>query len=373
MLVAARDERCLAQVLVIAAALSVQDPRERPLEQAAAADERHARFADERSDFLAFLKLWKLLGRAELAAAMPRQFPLATRACANGATSHGAAAEARWTELDWPASSAQRRRSPRAIARSTARCSPACSATSACRTKAMTQLHRRARHQVLGASGLVDEEAGQVDRRRRAGRDDAALRAQRRRHRAEVAGGDRRAPAQARIAERPALGEDRARRWWRSSAARCTGCRCTPTGACTTGRSTRSSSREIFIRSALVEGDYDTRAPFFAHNRRLVARHRAPGAQVAPPRHPGGRRADPRVLRRSAFRREVPQRRADFERWRAQAERSRAAPALPLARGPDAPRGRGHHHRELPARARARRRTASRSSTTSSPARRATA
>src|SRR5258706_237636 len=56
MLVAARTEGCLAQVLVIAAALSVQDPRERPMERAAAADERHARFADERSDFLGFRK-----------------------------------------------------------------------------------------------------------------------------------------------------------------------------------------------------------------------------------------------------------------------------------------------------------------------------
>jgi len=44
---------------VIAAALSLQDPRERPLDKAAAADERHAKFDDERSDFLAFLKLWK--------------------------------------------------------------------------------------------------------------------------------------------------------------------------------------------------------------------------------------------------------------------------------------------------------------------------
>ena len=60
MLVAARAEGCLREVLIIAAALSVRDPRERPLERAAAADERHARFADERSDFLAFLKLWKL-------------------------------------------------------------------------------------------------------------------------------------------------------------------------------------------------------------------------------------------------------------------------------------------------------------------------
>src|SRR4029453_13375080 len=60
MLVAARAEGCLEQVAVIAAALSVQDPRERPLERAAAADEKHARFADESSDFLAYLKLWKV-------------------------------------------------------------------------------------------------------------------------------------------------------------------------------------------------------------------------------------------------------------------------------------------------------------------------
>src|SRR5258706_3557512 len=60
MLIAAREERCLAQVRVIAAALSVQDPRERPLDKASLADERHAKFADERSDFLAFLKMAEL-------------------------------------------------------------------------------------------------------------------------------------------------------------------------------------------------------------------------------------------------------------------------------------------------------------------------
>ena len=62
MLVAARTEGCLEQMLVIAAALSVQDPRDRPLEKAAAADERHAKFADQRSDFLGFLKLWNVFG-----------------------------------------------------------------------------------------------------------------------------------------------------------------------------------------------------------------------------------------------------------------------------------------------------------------------
>src|SRR5258708_2289574 len=60
MLIAAREERCLVQVRLIAGALSPHDPRERPLAPAAAADERHAKFADERSDFLAFLKMAEL-------------------------------------------------------------------------------------------------------------------------------------------------------------------------------------------------------------------------------------------------------------------------------------------------------------------------
>jgi ATP-dependent helicase HrpA len=59
MVLAGRAEGCLAEVLVIAAALAVQDPRERPMERAQAADEAHKLFADEKSDFLAYLKLWK--------------------------------------------------------------------------------------------------------------------------------------------------------------------------------------------------------------------------------------------------------------------------------------------------------------------------
>ncbi len=59
MIVAASEEECLPEVLVIGAALSVQDPRERPLDKQAAADEAHALFKDERSDFLGYLRLWK--------------------------------------------------------------------------------------------------------------------------------------------------------------------------------------------------------------------------------------------------------------------------------------------------------------------------
>ena len=59
MLVEADRTGCLREVLVIAAALSVQDPRERPVEQRQAADEKHARFAADGSDFLSYLNLWR--------------------------------------------------------------------------------------------------------------------------------------------------------------------------------------------------------------------------------------------------------------------------------------------------------------------------
>ena len=52
---------CLREVLVVTAALSVQDPRERPVEHRARADQLHARFRDPRSDFLAWLALWRHL------------------------------------------------------------------------------------------------------------------------------------------------------------------------------------------------------------------------------------------------------------------------------------------------------------------------
>ncbi|MFI1741574.1 ATP-dependent RNA helicase HrpA [Streptomyces sioyaensis] len=50
---------CVREVMVIAAALSIQDPRERPADKQQQADQQHARFKDESSDFLAFLNLWR--------------------------------------------------------------------------------------------------------------------------------------------------------------------------------------------------------------------------------------------------------------------------------------------------------------------------
>ncbi len=77
MLIAAREHGCLAEVLVIAAFLSIQDPRERPLEQQAAADECHRRFADADSDFIAILRLWAHINALDAQRKSARKFRLA--------------------------------------------------------------------------------------------------------------------------------------------------------------------------------------------------------------------------------------------------------------------------------------------------------
>ena len=64
MILAAKAEGSLAEVLIIAAVLSLQDPRERPLERAGAADAAQLKFDDEKSDFLSWLKLWKFYHEA---------------------------------------------------------------------------------------------------------------------------------------------------------------------------------------------------------------------------------------------------------------------------------------------------------------------
>ncbi|MFD9544271.1 ATP-dependent RNA helicase HrpA [Streptomyces sp. NPDC060022] len=61
MVIEADTNGCAREVMVIAAALSIQDPRERPSEKQTQADQQHARFKDETSDFLAFLNLWRYI------------------------------------------------------------------------------------------------------------------------------------------------------------------------------------------------------------------------------------------------------------------------------------------------------------------------
>jgi len=61
MLLAAADEGCVSEILIIVSALSVQDPRERPFDKRSAADEMHAEFNHEKSDFMAWLAIWSFV------------------------------------------------------------------------------------------------------------------------------------------------------------------------------------------------------------------------------------------------------------------------------------------------------------------------
>ena len=81
MIFAADKEGALAEILIIAAALEIQDPRTRPVEKQKAADEAHEQFADERSDFFALLNVWdfyhqlkKDLSRGRLKKACQQKF-----------------------------------------------------------------------------------------------------------------------------------------------------------------------------------------------------------------------------------------------------------------------------------------------------------
>ncbi|WP_194755562.1 ATP-dependent RNA helicase HrpA [Aliidiomarina indica] len=67
MVLAAQDFHSVREVLIITAALSIQDPRERPHDKQQKADELHRRFSDDRSDFVSWLKLWNYLQEQQTA------------------------------------------------------------------------------------------------------------------------------------------------------------------------------------------------------------------------------------------------------------------------------------------------------------------
>ena len=109
-----------------------------------------------------------------------------------------------------------------------------------------------------------------------------------------------------------------------------------------------AESREIFIREALVAGEFKTQAPFFAHNRKLIAdiealEHKARRPDVL---------VDDELIFAfydSAHSGADIHNGAAFEHWRKEAERSNAEIAVPEKRRPDAARGGGHHHRPVSA------------------------
>jgi ATP-dependent RNA helicase HrpA len=313
MLIAAREESCLEQVLVIASALSVQDPRVRPMENPAAADERHKRFADERSDFLAYLKLWTLFeSKWEKAC---RESSLSVPRMREWRDVHSQL-HANVVELGWRSS----------------RADPA-------KPEGYRAIHRALLAGLLGNVGLRDAEGGSYtgargmkfwvhpgSGARKTGRWLVA---------AELVETTR-LFARTVAAIEPQWLEDlgahlikrhRERPHWEKTRAQVValergalyGLPVYVNRRIDFGPLEPALAREIFIRAALVEGDFETRAPFFAHNRKLLH-------EIERLEHKS-RRPDILVddaLIHAFYDARIPEgihNGADFERWRSAAER----------------------------------------------------
>ena len=269
MVLAAKSENALREVLVIAAGLSVQDPRQRPSERAAAADEAQKRFDDEKSDFLSWIKLWNFF---EEALAQRKSSRRLHEACREHFLSfnrmrewrdiHGQLKEL-VVELGWRISE-----------------TPA----------NYEQVHRALLAGLLGNVGTKTEDGNYLGARgirfwihpgsgvrRKAGRWVMA---------AELTETTRlyaRCVATVEPEWLESVGTHLVKRHqyephWEKQPARVAAFeRATLYGLVLYakrrvhyGPMDPVESRKIFIRQALVEGDYDTRAPFFSHNRRLV-------------------------------------------------------------------------------------------------------
>jgi len=316
MLVAARAERCLEQVLIIAAALSVQDPRERPLERASAADEKHARFADESSDFLSYLKLWQVFdGKMEKVC---RESFLSIPRMREWRDVHLQLKKA-LEELEWRFSSVDPQK-----------------------PEGYRAIHRALLAGLLGNVGMRDEADGNFTGARgikfwihpgswtkKPGRWIVA---------GELVETTRlyaRCVASIEPKWLEELGghlikRDRQEPHWEKSRGQVValergtlyGLPIYANRRVNYGLLDPAASREIFIRAALVEGDFESRAPFFAHNRRLAA-------DIERLEHKS-RRPDILVddeLVHAFYDQRVPQGvhdAASFETWRKEAERADA-------------------------------------------------
>jgi ATP-dependent RNA helicase HrpA len=317
MVLAAKSENALGEVLVIAAALSVQDPRQRPSERAAAADEAQKRFNDEKSDFLSWLKLWRFFDEALAHRKSSRKLHetcrehfLSFNRMREWRDIHGQIKELA-VELGWRISE-----------------TPA----------TYQQVHQALLAGLLGNVGMKTEEGNYLGARgirfwihpasgvrRKAGRWVMA---------AELTETTRlyaRCVATIEPEWLESIGAHLVKRHqyephWEKQPARVAAFeRGTLYGLLLYakrrvhyGPMDPVESRRIFIRQALVEGDYDTRAPFFLHNRRLTR-------EIEQLEHKS-RRPDVLVddeLIQAFYESLVPEgihSGADFDRWRREAE-----------------------------------------------------
>ncbi|SDV47597.1 ATP-dependent RNA helicase HrpA [Chitinasiproducens palmae] len=271
MILAARERDALGEVLIIAAALSVQDPRERPAEQQEAADTAHRRFADEKSEFLSWLKIWRWFEDAVANRQSNRQL---VDACRANFLSHLRLRE--WRDVHAQLVTVAREQGWR-IAQTEA---------------TYEQIHLSLLAGLLGNVGMkAEDEPHYLGARgikffpwpgsllgKKAGRWVLA---------AEMVETTRLyARTLARIEPEwiEAVGahllrRSRAEPHWEKKAGRVVAFeRATLYGLTIYQRrrvdfgkgGERERAREIFIRQALVEGEFDTRLPFFAHNRKQI-------------------------------------------------------------------------------------------------------
>ena len=288
MVLAAKDAGSLAEVLVIAAALAVQDPRDRPLEHAQAADAAQKKFSDEQSDFLGYLKLWAFFEESlhhesnRRLHALCRQHFLSFSRMREWRDIHSQLKELAG-ELGWKAGTLR----------------PADEVATS--PVLYAQVHRALLAGLLGNVGMRNEEGGSSERRGPAVAPYIGARGVKfwihpgsslgkkrpqwiiaaeitettRLYGRSVAGV---LPEWLEEAGAHLLKRSQSEPHWEKKAERVValergvlyGLPVYVNRRVNFGALDPVRAREIFIRQALVEGDYETRAPFFQHNRRLV-------------------------------------------------------------------------------------------------------
>jgi len=271
MILAANEEGSLGEVIVIAGALAIQDPRERPMERAQAADQAQKRFDDDKSDFISFLKLWTFFEEASHAQSRRKM----QRQCHDLFLSYNRMREWRDTvaqlrelagELGWKVADPSMDPSRYLI------------------------IHRALLTGLLGNVGLKGEDGAFLGARgikfhvhpgssiaKKAPRwvMAAELTETTRLYARNVAGID---PRWIESVGKHLVRKTHTQPHWEKKAAQVMALeRGTLYGIpvyinrrVPFGHIDRETSRNLFIREALIVGDYDTRAPFFVHNQKLV-------------------------------------------------------------------------------------------------------
>ena len=302
MLIAAKDHGCLHEMLIIAGFLSVQDPRERPQEQQEAADQKHRRYLDADSDFASVLNLWRHVDQLSLHRKSQHKFRDALKAdflSPNRVREWRdvyAQLSTQVKEMGW-----QIGESPVASGES--------QADDALRATRYAQLHQALLPGLLGNIGLLAEDGvyiGARDMKFWIFPGSGMKKKPKWLLAAEIVETKR---VYARMVAKiePEWIEHAARHllkvsysdphWAKKPAHVAASMRATLYGLpVVNGRSVHYGpidpvlSRELFIRGALVEGEFETRAPWFEHNRRLLEEidelsHRARNARIAVDEH----------------------------------------------------------------------------------------